>query len=99
MRVGCSAASRSATLARHASHSRSSRFTIVLNTEMSALGQPFFVITSSRQWRWPASSSRAGNHWAAWESPNSTIVVADVGSPKAHGPGSVTAASRWQPSW
>ena len=67
---------------------------------MAAVGQPFFVITTSRQWccvatagRGPGTTARrASRRRGRWWS-------VDDGSPKVHGPGTVTAASRLQPSW
>ena len=64
----------------------------------SAGEQADFVMTSSFQCSTWASRSRAGNHWAACESPKRTTDVADAASPKTHLVGSVDGWSRWQPS-
>ncbi|GAA3289384.1 hypothetical protein GCM10020295_01150 [Streptomyces cinereospinus] len=43
--------------------------------------QEAFVIETSLQPRVVASRSKAGNHWAAWESPKSTTVREDARFP------------------
>ena len=88
--AGCSPAIRLMMPVRHAAHSVYSRSSDGSQMAMSAGAQADFVNDSRRQWCSVAARDRAGNHWAAWESPRRTTVVDEVLSPKTHGPGGVT---------
>jgi len=69
---------RASTELRHDSHSRNVRPRNGL-TRGSSGGHVALLRFSSFQWSWIAVALRAGNHWAAWESPNAiTRVVAEV---------------------
>src|SRR6478672_9583553 len=63
----------------------------------SAVGQPSLVRSTSRQCCSWLIRSRAGNQYAACESPNSTTVVVDVVSPYTHGLLMRPVRDRWQP--
>jgi len=69
---------------RHTSHSVYGRSSARAYGWKLALGHPDFVSEINRHPSLRANSSIAGNHSAAWESPNNTMVVADDVSPYVH---------------
>ncbi len=76
-----SALNRAIAEARHLAHSVYSRFRPPSQSRRSAAEQELLVSDTSFHRCSIASRSTAGNHWAACESPKSTTVVGEAGSP------------------
>ncbi len=82
----------------NASHSWYSRPKLGAHTAVSSGGQVALVNTSRRQLRWLAMVSRAGNHIAACESPNTATVATGCAEPYVQVPTAVAVKLARQPS-
>src|SRR3954454_22792688 len=78
---GCRSAISAMTAWRQEVHSVYSRPRPSERTTMSTGGQAALVRANNRYPLSLATVSRAGSHWSAWESPNSTIVEWPLASP------------------